>query len=52
MAKGKMKVIDLTGEVNDDWLKALPAGKEEKKIHADLAKKQAAKKKRRPKNRS
>jgi len=35
----KLKVIDLTGELNDDWLKKLPAGKEEKKIHDELAKK-------------
>ena len=44
MVKKKLKVVDLTGEENDDWLKALPAGKEEQAIHDELAKKNAKKK--------
>lgn len=33
MAKKKIKVVDLTGPENDDWLKTLPQGKKEKEVH-------------------
>ena len=30
------KAVDLAGEENDGWLRELPAGKEEQKIHEGL----------------
>jgi hypothetical protein len=36
------KVIRITDEKNDDWMKSLPGYKNEVKMHEDLAKKYAA----------